>query len=118
LQFGWLRGETKAVRASSTGLRTPSDDGAPPFVGIFSTAITLSLTVADLAGIDAAPMSKPETKAIAVVVKILIVTPFRNSLSLEWFCGFADISMTCAGGDGFRFRPALYVMSAALSSPD
>jgi hypothetical protein len=50
---------------------------------MFSAIITWSLPVADPAGIDAAPISKPDIRAIAVVLKIFIVTPFRNSLSLR-----------------------------------
>jgi hypothetical protein len=45
----------------------------PPFVGIFSTTVALSATVADLAGMDAAPMSKLESKATDVVSKIFIL---------------------------------------------
>jgi hypothetical protein len=54
-----------------------SGDGAPPFVGIFSTTVALSATVADLAGMDAAPMSKLESKATVVVLKIFTFFPFR-----------------------------------------
>jgi hypothetical protein len=47
---------------------------------MFSAIITWSLPVADPAGIDAALISNPDIRAIAVVLKIFIVTPFRNSL--------------------------------------
>jgi hypothetical protein len=43
-------------------------------VGSFSTAVGLSSIVADLAGMDAAPMSKLESKATDVVLKIFIVS--------------------------------------------
>jgi hypothetical protein len=76
LQFVRLGREAKAVRDSSTEFRTPSDDGAPPFVGIFSTTVVWSSTVADLAGIDATPMSKLESKATDVVLKIFIFFSF------------------------------------------
>jgi hypothetical protein len=42
-------------------------------VGSFSTAVGLSSTVPDLAGMDAAPMSKLESKATDVVLKIFIL---------------------------------------------
>jgi hypothetical protein len=64
------------VRDSSTGLWTPSGDGALPFVGIFSTTVALSSTVADLAGMDAAPMSKLESKVTAAVLKIFTFFSF------------------------------------------
>jgi hypothetical protein len=48
---------------------------------MFSAIITWSLPVADPAGIDAAPISKPEIRAIAVVLKIFIVTPFSKLLN-------------------------------------
>jgi hypothetical protein len=54
----------KAARDSSTGLWRRSGNGAPPFVGIFSTTVALSSTVADLAGMDATPMSKLESKLL------------------------------------------------------
>jgi hypothetical protein len=43
-------------------------------VGIFSTTVGLSSIVADLAGMDAAPMRKLESKATDVVLKIFIVS--------------------------------------------
>jgi hypothetical protein len=61
-----------------------SGDTTSPFVGILSTAIALSATVADLARMDATPMSKLESKATVMVLKI-----FTFFLSyLEWFRGY------------------------------
>jgi hypothetical protein len=53
-----------------------SADGAPPFVGIFSTTVALASTIADLAGMDATPMSKLESKPTDVVLKIFTFFPF------------------------------------------
>jgi hypothetical protein len=55
-----------------------SADGAPPFVGIFSTTVALASTIADLAGMDATPMSKLESKATDVVLKIFTLCSFLS----------------------------------------
>jgi hypothetical protein len=55
-----------------------STDGAPPFVGILSTTVALASTIADLAGMDATPMSKLESKATDVVLKIFTFCSFLS----------------------------------------
>jgi hypothetical protein len=55
-----------------------SADGSPPFVGIFSTTVALASTIADLAGMDATPMSKLESKATDAVLKIFTFSSFLS----------------------------------------
>jgi hypothetical protein len=55
-----------------------SADCAPPFVGIFSTTVALASTIADLAGMDATPMSKLESKATDVVLKLFTLCSFLS----------------------------------------
>jgi hypothetical protein len=76
LQFERPSREPKAARDSSTGLWLGSADGDPLFVGIFSTTVALASTIADLAGMDATPMSKLESNATDVVLKIFTFCSF------------------------------------------